>query len=327
MSSPTPAPGVPERHRSRLTSLAWLVGLATFAAVIALATHVAEPRAFARMVEHAQPWWIVVAFGLQALTYVSLAQVWRLVAETAHHPLRGPFATRVALAKLFVDQALPTGGISGNLLVSSALEHQGVPRPAATAAIVIELAAYYFAYALCLVAALAVAALEGHASRALLTTSLGFAVVTVVTGLAIVRLSRTARSFERVPLLRRAQRWVAGADRSLTGNRSLLLRAIRWELAIVLLDSTTLWVLVHALGVHASIGGVFASFMISSLARTVSIVPGGLGVFEGAAVITLSQVGVPVEVGLSAALLFRGLSYWLPMIPGFAVSRRLAHAA
>jgi Mg2+-importing ATPase len=278
------------------------------------------------MLERAQPWWLIVAAGLQALTYVSLAQVWRLVAETAHHPLRRPFAARVALAKLFMDQALPTGGISGNALVSSALEHKGVPHPAATAAIVIELAAYYFAYALSLLAALAVAAAEGHATRVLLVTALGFAIVTVATGIGILALSRTSRSFDRVPLLRRAQRWISAADRSLTGNHSLLMRAIRWELAIVILDSSTLWVLIHALGVHASIGGVFASFMISSLARTVSIVPGGLGVFEGAAVITLKQVGVPVEVGLSAALLFRGLSYWLPMLPGFAVSRRLVSA-
>jgi Mg2+-importing ATPase len=28
-------------------------------------------------------------------------------------------------------------------------------------------------------------------------------------------------------------------------------------------------------------------------------------------------------VGLSATLLFRGLSFWLPMVPGLAFSRRL----
>ena len=63
--------------------------------------------------------------------------------------------------------------------------------------------------------------------------------------------------------------------------------------------------------------------MIASLARTLSILPGGLGVFEGVAVLTLHQIGAPVPAALSATLLFRGLSYWLPMIPGFIVSRRL----
>ena len=71
------------------------------------------------------------------------------------------------------------------------------------------------------------------------------------------------------------------------------------------------------------VAGVFASFMIASLARTVSIVPAGLGIFEGVGVLTLHQLGVPIAAALSATLLFRGLSYWLPMIPGFIASRKL----
>jgi len=63
--------------------------------------------------------------------------------------------------------------------------------------------------------------------------------------------------------------------------------------------------------------------VVASLARTVSIVPGGLGVFEGVAVVTLNQIGVPLAASLSATLLFRGLSYWLPMIPGYIASRGL----
>lgn len=76
-------------------------------------------------------------------------------------------------------------------------------------------------------------------------------------------------------------------------------------------------------GVHAPIGGVFASFMIASLARTLGITPAGLGVFEGVGVLTLHQIGVPHAAALSATLLFRGLSYWLPMVPGFIASRKL----
>lgn len=36
----------------------------------------------------------------------------------------------------------------------------------------------------------------------------------------------------------------------------------------------------------------------------------------------LRLVGVPVAVALSATLLFRGLSFWLPMLPGLVLSRR-----
>lgn len=57
---------------------------------------------------------------------------------------------------------------------------------------------------------------------------------------------------------------------------------------------------------------VFASFMLSTLARTLGVVPGGLGVFEAVSVATLKLIGVPVVAGLAATLLFRGFSFWLP---------------
>ena len=38
---------------------------------------------------------------------------------------------------------------------------------------------------------------------------------------------------------------------------------------------------------------------------------------------TLNLMGVSVPIGLAATLLFRGLSFWLPMLPGWWVSRRI----
>jgi len=35
------------------------------------------------------------------------------------------------------------------------------------------------------------------------------------------------------------------------------------------------------------------------------------------------MVGIDVAVALSATLLFRGLSFWLPMLPGYWCSHRL----
>jgi Mg2+-importing ATPase len=93
-------------------------------------------------------------------------------------------------------------------------------------------------------------------------------------------------------------------------------------MAIILMDAATIWILILALGQRASASGVFASFMIASLFRTMGIVPGGLGTFEVTSVLTLRMVGVDLAVALSATLLFRGLSFWLPMLPGYWFSRR-----
>jgi Mg2+-importing ATPase len=54
------------------------------------------------------------------------------------------------------------------------------------------------------------------------------------------------------------------------------------------------------------------------------VVPGGLGVFEAVSVATLKLIGVSVAAGLAATLLFRGFSFWLPMMPGLILARREA---
>ena len=57
--------------------------------------------------------------------------------------------------------------------------------------------------------------------------------------------------------------------------------------AIFLLDAGTLWSMLCALGLSVPPALVFASFVLSTLARTLAPVPGGLGIFEAASVATL----------------------------------------
>jgi Mg2+-importing ATPase len=116
---------------------------------------------------------------------------------------------------------------------------------------------------------------------------------------------------------------VQASDAKLTRDPRILLRATALQAGIVLLDAATMWVLLRSLGAASSPSGVFASFMISTLARTIGFVPGGLGVFEATSIVTLKMAGVGVAEALSATILFRGLSFWLPMLPGFWLSRRL----
>jgi Mg2+-importing ATPase len=97
------------------------------------------------------------------------------------------------------------------------------------------------------------------------------------------------------------------------------------QLTIVALDAGTLWIMLWALGLEVNPAPVFASFMLSTLARTLGVVP-GLGVFEAVSVATLKLIGVQVTAALAATLLFRFFTFWLPMAPGLILARREAKA-
>ena len=136
--------------------LPWLFGVALLVVVILAVRHVSEARDFARLSQQAQPWWLLLAVALQAGTYISQGQVYRMIAHVSRMTLGLFRAARLSLTKLFVDQAIPSGGLSGTVVVAGALQREGIPRRVVAAGIVVDFAGNYVSYVLCLVVALAV---------------------------------------------------------------------------------------------------------------------------------------------------------------------------
>nr|WP_259469078.1 HAD-IC family P-type ATPase [Pseudomonas syringae group genomosp. 3] len=311
--------------------LSWLLGAAMLAAVIGVALRFADVESFVHLLDGAQPLWLALAVGLQGLTYLAQAHIFRGVLKAGKQRLSLWGAVRLGVIKLFVDQALPSSGISGAFVVVASCVRQGFSRPIALACLVVDLAAYFFAYALAVGAALIWMVVEGHATITIVATCLIFIIVTLALALITPRLAGSSTLAAHVPgqrfaFVSKGLALLTGADRRLARSRTLLLRITALELAIIVLDCATLWALVRALGVFAPPAGLFAGFMLASVLRSVGIVPGGLGVFEAAIVVSLHGLGVSIPVALSATLLFRGLTFWLPMLPGVWLARREWHA-
>ncbi|HZU81983.1 MAG TPA: lysylphosphatidylglycerol synthase transmembrane domain-containing protein, partial [Polyangiaceae bacterium] len=116
-------------------------------------------------------------------------------------------------------------------------------------------------------------------------------------------------SFARVP------RGALRDPTSLSGSFAL-------QLLNIALDVATLQATLAAVGQRAAPGSVFASFVFASIVEMIGVVPGGLGTFEGTCVGLLRLSGTRLEPALAATLLLRGLTFWLPMIPGVVIVRR-----
>lgn len=305
--------------------ISWLFGLAILAAVALIATHRNEGREFVRLVAHARPAWLLLGVLLQIGTYVAAALILQRIIARAGiaRPLWSYMG--LAFAKLFIDQVVPTGGMSGTVLIVRALDRRGIPRGTSMAAIVVELMSYYAAYVAALVIALGVVWMHGDLTPLIILPAAIFASVAAGVAVALVLVSRgrtLPRWIQRLPIVGSGFRALAEATPDIAHDGILIARCTGLQVVVFLLDAVTLWMMLRALGLSVHPAQVFASFMLSTLARTLGILPGGLGVFEAASVATLKLVGVPITAGLAATLLFRSLSYWLPMVPGVILARR-----
>jgi len=307
--------------------LSWLPGVLLLAGLVVVATHFSEGRKFALLLEQARPAWILVAALLQAGTYVGAAAVWQRVLHKGRARCTVRSLIPIAVARLFVDQVIPTAGFGGRLLVMRALGRRRVHTRLAVAAILVDLLTLYVAFAVCVLASLAIVAVLRDLNRLVLSLAGLFPLFALSIPAAVLWLSRgkqreLPRWIRWIPRAGDLLREVANAPRRLVRDKRLLLQDTVLQLLIFILDALTLYAMLRAVGFVAHPAAVFASFVFAQVAATVLLIPSGIGTFEASSVAMLALFRVPVEVALTATLLFRGFTFWLPMAPGFWLSRR-----
>ena len=305
---------------------AWLFAMLLFASVVAIALHLSELEQLTQLLRHLRVRWLLAAIGLQAVTYFCAAEVWRLVLAREHRVVGIVPLARMALMMLFANQAFPTAGLSGSAVVVRALRRRDIPRQLVMGALLIGLMTTYLAYLVAIGISLVILGAYRAMSMPLLivTGFVALAVVAVPAGVVWYRESIApglSVRVQRLPVIGSLLDAIGNWPTRLLHDRSLMIRVIAFQLVEMLLDATTLQVMLVATGTHVAVTAVFGAYVIGSAVARVIPVPLGLGSFEASLVTMLHAIGVSIEAALAATLLLRGFTFWLPMLPGLWCAR------
>jgi glycosyltransferase 2 family protein len=174
-------------RRSLLRRLvSWLPALVALPALIAAVVHYGSTEKFIELARTARPEWMLPALATQCATYVFAALSWHQVLAKASEPrpFRTPF--RLSVAKRYTDQAIPTGGVSGSILVVKALARRGAPGRIAMAALLVSMVSYYGADVIAALACLALLWLHHDADGPLLGLVSVFVLIEVAIPAAVL---------------------------------------------------------------------------------------------------------------------------------------------
>jgi uncharacterized protein (TIRG00374 family) len=293
--------------------------------------HVGEIEEFTELARTARPQWLLLACIAQAATYLCAAAVWHGTLRRAGHPVPLGSLVGLSVAKLFTDKAAPSGGISGNILVLRYLSRRHIPAKPSLATLWVSMASYYTAYVVVVAGGLLLMWMHHRATRPVVVSAFLLFAAFMLTVAGVIWLRRwSARGADRLgpawirrcPALLALLRAATSPPTELLGDRIWFSRMVVLQITIFALDTATLWLAFLALGAPAPFWVVFVGFVTASVTATIAPIPLGLGAFEGGSVAMLSFLGLPVEAALTATLIFRGLSFWAPMLPGLWLSRR-----
>ncbi|AGC47546.1 hypothetical protein MYSTI_06273 [Myxococcus stipitatus DSM 14675] len=323
--APVAAEGSSRRHGV----WGWLPGVLLLGAfTVFVVARFGEEKQFALMLKRARPEWLLCGAALQVLSYLVMAACWRLVLGMAN--VKPPWFRTAGLSvmKLSFDQLVPTAGIGGSVVVMKGLQSEGAPPRIATAALLVDMVSFYIAHAVAVVFAIVTLWLHAALHAAILGLATAFAVLACVVPFAILWLTRHGgwqppKWARRIPGLTSLLDSISQVPPELVRNRGLLAKATACQLGVFVADALTLSCMLLAVGHPVGFPSVFAAFMLATLVMTLSIIPGGVGTFEATAVGTLSSLGVPVSVSLTAVLLLRGFTLWLPLPLGVVFLHRM----
>jgi uncharacterized protein (TIRG00374 family) len=252
----------------------------------------------------------------------------------------------IATAANFVNIIAPSGGMSGVALFAAEARRRNYSPARAAIAGAVFLFFDYLGFIVVLTLGLIVLIRRNHLTTVEITAS------AILVTIAVVMASLLFLGMKSGEALDRALSWMVRLVNRLVHpftQRQYLpearahefahdaaegLRELRREpqkmllpigLALVnktLLISVLLFVFL-AFQVPVSAGTIVAGFSIGYLFLIVSPTPAGLGIVEGALTLTISSMYVPLEAAALITLVYRGITFWYPLVFGMIAFRIL----
>lgn len=264
--------------------------------------------------------WILVAIGFSALTYPASAM--GLLGGVS---VRVPFWPTVLTqgASSFVNRVSPSN-VGGMALNVRFLQKAGVEPSAGVAAVGVNSLAGALVHAVLLVIFFAWAG-RGGAGKAfkLPSSSTLLAVLAVAAAvIGIVIATRQGRRFAARKLLPPLRSSLASL-RKVARSPVRLTMVFGGSALVTLAYVGGLVASVEAFGGGASIAKIGAVYMASAAVAAATPTPGGVGGFEAAAITGLTGIGISSGAAVSAVVIYRLATYWLPVLPGWLSFRLL----
>jgi uncharacterized protein (TIRG00374 family) len=304
--------------------------------------HIGKLKDIKDLLMQMSPFWLLLTVAAQIGTYLSHAFIMQGLIKA--HPGTTGFRSlfKMAIVIMFVNQALPAGGLSGNGYLFDQLVKRNVPRQVAFTALVLESISYYVAIMLLLSIFYGWYLLFTTHVNAVLNSVviLGFVFYTTLTMVVLVLSNRRTVSFVIKKLskyawlekyLKKAGLFSAenedeGTLQMLRKNKTALLNSIFFQLMIILCDIITVFALIKGFHVDMSFSGISLALLLSLVIGALPISPGSLIIYESAMTYFFTTLGAPVHAALIITLLYRFFTFWLPIPIGMFLYRSLNKA-
>jgi len=294
-----------------------------------------------RLFKKIDPYWLGFAVLGQIGTYLFGAITYQQLLRGFNIRIRQPVwkLFQVSLVTLFFNQTVPSAGISGNTFFFNYLHKKRVAVNHIISLISIELLSFYTSAEIIIILITGFGLFLLNMARTFyIVLGAGF-VVYFLFGLSIEFLSRKhtisviQKKLSSIKFLAKladkfqesfpAKTHIERPSRFFGEHKGVVFRAAGLQIFVFLSDAFTILALFYGFGLPTDIFTASAGLALTRIISLLPISPGGLILYEGSMAYFFSRLGVGFSSAVVVTLLYRALSFWLPMIIGFFVYKKL----
>ena len=331
----TQADTAPSPWRRRL-----LIGIIVVVALIGVVIVALDWEDFRKVLSEADWRMILPGLAFSAISYFCVGYSYAIVAKLLEIRMGWRDLTEIGFVTVILNHIITTGGIAGFSVRYLLMERHGIRMRDVlsssflhfylSSVVIIAILPFSFIYLLDnATLPMGVALLIGIATLVVIIISIIGALLLFVNRIraqALNIMGKVANLITRQDIRTRFDQFNDTMNQSAAIMRSrplsvlaiLVLIIIEWSTAII-----TMGFCFDALGPVPTPGVLITGLVIGLVAGVLSMVPGGFGVQEASMAGIYALLGVPFELGLLAAILFRGVYYLVPYVVSLIFYGRL----
>lgn len=314
----------------------------SFAAFVIVIFYFSAFRTDIKLIREVNVFWLISSVIAQLLTYLFSALIYYRLLKLFQPEMQLTVwqLYQASIIALFTNQIAPLAGISGNIFFYNFLKHKNIAVQNIFTVVIIELITFYAAIEFIILAVLALCFL-------FIKTAMLFSIILIAgffvyllfaCGILLLGKKQTiitlSLKLAKIKWLGKyAEKLKAFVSENKDNLQNSLPLIVRHKKEITLLsvmqmgtffcDGYTIYSVFHGLGVSVTFASVFIALILTKIVSLLPVSPGALILYESSLTFFLTRLGAPLGTSIVVTLLYRLLSFWIPIPIGFLLAGKL----
>jgi uncharacterized protein (TIRG00374 family) len=280
---------------------------------------------------------------IEILNYDAYARLYRNLFEILGEKVRYWSMYKLGLELNFVNHILPSGGVSGISYFGIRQKQEGIGMAKSSLAQITKFFLLFVSFQPLLILGIFLLAMRDHVNNLVLVTFSSLITLLIVFTLIgvymiesrkrinmfLTALSRALNGTVRIllPMRKKAIINIEHAQRAFDElhdnyiiykrNWRKLKKPFLYMTVANVTEIAALYMVYIAFGEYVNIGAIILAYAVANFAGLISVLPAGIGVYEGLMTAVLAATGIPLEVSIPVTVTYRVINMSIQLLPGY----------